>query len=97
MKDPVRTTIKIKTLIEGVNCRNVISTCAPEVRKGWNLMLESILHEARVYRGFSYLPANSVPEGHAPGITFFENTDGSGGAIMGDETRRVYFISTKLK
>lgn len=87
-----RKTIKIVDLINIVNARNVNSTCGSSERRGWNSLLERILHDADVYAGFGYLNQSDVPEGHSPGIREtsghrFDKTD---------DTRVRYYISTRL-
>ena len=78
-----RKTIKIAELIALVNTRNRISTCAPHMRKGWNMLLEEVLHEANVYCGYSYL--TDVPAGQLPGVTGEPGT-----FTFPDESRRRY-------
>lgn len=84
-----RKTVNLKELIEEVNTRNRCSTCRPDIREGWNTLLESFLHGAGVYSGFFYLAPEQIPEGQLPGINCsiytgvetvpcekrFENTD----------------------
>jgi len=63
-----RKNIAIRDLIDLVNRKNRISFCSPETRAGWNSLLDEVLHNANVYRGFRYLSADEVPAGHLPGI-----------------------------
>lgn len=91
-----RQTVSIYKLLETVNYRNQHSTCAPEVREGWNSILENILMDAEVYGGFMYLDETQVPKGHLPGIV--RNTEKPEGPHrFPDETRRVYYGHRKLK
>jgi len=80
-------TFKVAELVTIVNVRNKLSTCEPEVRRGWNALLEIVLHETGNYEGFGFLNSTLVPPGHKPGIT----TDPETGAhTFPDETRRYY-------
>jgi len=84
-------TIKIARLIEKVNTRNQRSTCLPEVRQGWNSLLEDVLLGAGVYAGFNLLTAAEVPPGQEPGIR------GEGlNFTFHDESRRRYAIHHRL-
>jgi len=49
----MRKTIKVVDLIEEVNCRNRISACDPEVRRGWNSFAEGFLLRCDAYVGFT--------------------------------------------
>ena len=91
MSETKRRTVSIKGLIEQVNAQNRLSTCHPQVREGWNSLLESVLHAGNVYKGFSYLSRSDVPEGHPAGIV----KEGEG-YVFPDETRRFYFIARSL-
>jgi hypothetical protein len=95
-----RKTVDLVTMIVKVNERNKLSTCAPDVRRGWNDLLETLLLENGVYAGFSYLSKSDVPAGHAPGIlaerrgddfTVEQRFEGC------DETRRHYHFHNHLK
>jgi len=88
----MKKTIKLIDLINEVNRRNKESTCKPEVREGWNSLLESILHTSECYEGYTYLYRHEVPIGQLPGIR--------GIALdkeYPDVTRRSYRVSYKLK
>jgi len=63
-----RKTLSVETLRSEVNRRNRESTCSPEVRQGWNSILESMLMATGNYRGFRFLTPDKVPDGKAPGI-----------------------------
>lgn len=95
-----RKTIDLATMIQKVNERNKLSTCAPDVRRGWNDLLETLLLESGQYDGFSYLSRSEVPPGQAPGVlverltsnyTVEERFTGC------DETRRHYHASYALR
>jgi hypothetical protein len=83
----MRKTIKVVELVELVNQRNRVSTCAAGIRAGWNAILEEVLHKTDGYNGYRYLSAGEVPKGQAPGI-LPEDT----GFIFPDESRRNYFV-----
>lgn len=92
--------IAVQRLIESVNAQNAGSTCSPEVRAGWNSLLENVLHETGNYRGFSYLNEFEVPKGQLPGIRLVSpvqwNHDGSKIIAQAvrefpDESRRRYY------
>ncbi|MCK9600958.1 MAG: hypothetical protein M0R06_18090 [Sphaerochaeta sp.] len=81
----MRKTVTIQTIVDEVNHRNKVSTCNPQVREGWNALLEGILLETDTYGGYRYLEQCAVPEGQLPGIVRT-----MGDPIFPDETRRVY-------
>jgi len=87
-----RRTCHIAELIEDVNHRNRVSTCAPEVRDGWNALLESIMHAANVYAGWRHLNRREVPAGKLPGV---EGDPGE--RRFPDESRRVYYCHRTLQ
>lgn len=78
-------TVRISDLVNDVNERNSKSTCTPEMRRGWNLLLEGILHNADNYHGYRFLSQREVPEGELPGIAGTE-----GKYTFPDDTRRHY-------
>jgi hypothetical protein len=96
----------IADLIAEVNHRNANSTCAPEVRRGWSSLLESVLHANDVYAGFNYLTADKL-EGNAagspPGINFDIEHTGPNmpqeqrDARYPDESRVFYYVHEKLR
>jgi hypothetical protein len=90
-----RKTIDLTSLIETVNYRNRNSKVAPEVREGWNSLLESALHGAGVYSGFNYLREKDVPEGEKPGIVFDHSV--SKDHQFPDPSRRFYNVHPKLQ
>jgi hypothetical protein len=92
MSNTKRSTVSIKGLIEQVNAQNRLSTCAPQVREGWNSILEGVLHAGNVYAGFGYLTHAEVPSGHPAGIVHEDD-----GVVFPDETRRYYIIHRALK
>ena len=80
-------TFRLADLVDKVNERNRLSTCSPEVRKGWNSLCESLLLESDVYAGFNYLSEKDVPKGHEPGI----RTDEQGNKTFPDESRVFFY------
>ncbi len=68
-----RKTFDIAELLHTVNRRNASSTCSPDVRQGWNSLLEGVLHSADLYNGYGYLEQKDL-KGSAvnsrPGIEF---------------------------
>ncbi len=68
-----RKTFDIAELLYTVNSRNAGSTCSPDVRQGWNSLLETVLHGADLYNGYGYLEQKDL-KGSAvnsrPGIEF---------------------------
>ncbi len=107
-----RTTVNIAVILAEINKKNMLSTCAAEVRQGWNSLLESILMAANVYRGFGYLRASDVPKDAKPGIAFRSRTgrdltarqfdirrddpEVTDETYFPDESRRVYYIDHAL-
>jgi hypothetical protein len=65
-------TLKLADLLHAVNERNELSSCAPEIRQGWNSILESFLMAAGCYIGFGYLLDGEVPKGDLPGMTYVD-------------------------
>jgi hypothetical protein len=63
-------TFKIEDLVDRVNYLNKESVCSPEVREGWNAILQDILHQCDAYAGFNYLGQSEVPIGQAPGVIY---------------------------
>lgn len=49
-----RKTIDVQMLKDIVNRRNKNSTCAPDIREGWNSLLEEALNKTGNYKGFRY-------------------------------------------
>ncbi len=90
-----RKTVRLAELVRWVNAKNAASVTGPEVRRGWNAMLESALMEADVYAGFRYLTGEEVPYGVDPGIIWLDR--GAGVAVYPDETRRAYYLDKTLK
>lgn len=91
-----RKTVKIVDLLDSVNRKNSTSTCSPEVRQGWNAILADVLHENGVYAGFNYYEQDKVPPGHKPGIIRSSNIE-TEPHLFPDETRRFYYMSSKLR
>lgn len=84
-------TIKVETIVDMVNIRNATSTCSKQERQGWNILLESILHDTGNYEGFRYLDKSEVPEKQLPGIVYIKSEDGKSQiAEFPDDTRRFY-------
>ena len=80
-----RKTISIDRLVALVNEHNKVSTCRPEIRTGWNALLEEVLMQTDTYGGYNYLTQAEVPAGHEPGVT------GKVGCFsFPDESRRRY-------
>ena len=88
----MKTTVKIAALIAMVNERNRVSTCTPEMRKGWNHLLADVLHDANVYHGYSYLMERDVPAGQEPGVR-----GTAPDFTFPDESRRCYATHPRLK
>jgi len=64
----MRKTVNVDELKRMTNQILAVSTVEPAMRKGWQASLEWVLHETGNYRGFRYLSASEVPNGHPPGI-----------------------------
>lgn len=79
-------TVRIAALIDRVNALNQTSTCPPEIRKGWNNLLEDTLREVGYTFGWLYLPGREVPKGQEPGVRNRED----GVIELPDSTRRKY-------
>ena len=63
-----RKTFDVEAFRNQINSRLANSTCTPDIRMGYCMALEHVLHETGNYRGFNYLDASQVPECEAPGI-----------------------------
>lgn len=88
-------TIHISELIDEVNRRNAESECSPEVRRGWNSLLEAMLHQNNVYEGFRHLNEDQVPAGSEPGVRINDKTNT--GFEFPDESRVYYFKHKSLR
>jgi hypothetical protein len=88
----MKKTVRIADLVALVNEHNRVSTCAPDIRNGWNALLEEVLHAADAYRGFGYLSAGDVPAGHAAGMI-----GEVGNFSFPDESRRCYALALDLR
>ena len=80
--------ISVEFLINEVNRINRFSTVEPEVRQGWNTLLETILFKTDNYAGFGYLTEKELPKGVLPGIIFTPDEQ----PTYPDETRKVFFF-----
>jgi len=89
----MRKNFSIKWLIEHVNKFNATSADSyQDEREGKSMLLETILHEAGMYKGFSYLSADEL-EGDAMSVGIREQKeDGSWNFDDTDRTRVAYFI-----
>lgn len=96
-----RKTVKVEDLVKLVNARNKKSTCSPDIRQGWNSMLEDVLHSTGNYQGYGYYTVEDLPEGQAPGVRY--DYDENGHPIQPckdyaerfrncDASRRYYFL-----
>lgn len=93
-----RKTVDVAALLMEVNRRNRFSTCSEETRKGWNSMLEFVLHSTGNYAGYGYYGPDKVPDGERPGIrgaaetfaTVEERFEGC------DDSRRFYYSSRAI-
>lgn len=97
-----RKTISIASAVTEFNRIIQLSTCSPDIRKGYMGAIEHILHSTNNYCGFRYLTSSEVPTDHLPGINKdedgdfypdqphkrFENTDA---------TRVFYFLPADLR
>jgi hypothetical protein len=82
-----RKTIHVRAIVDMVNSFNAQSTCAPEVRRGWNHLVSDILHDTGNYNGFNYLTEAMMEVEAPPGVI---HTPG-GKPVFPDESRRFYF------
>ncbi len=89
-----RKTVSVVDMLEKVNQMNRESTCAADIRHGWNSLLECMLHDAGVYAGFGYLNASQVPTGCLPGIVWDGQNQPS---AFPDESRRLYYTHHSLQ
>lgn len=87
-----RKTVSLLALIEQVNQMNRESTCAPDIRMGWNTLLEQALMAANVYAGFGYYSEHELPRNQTPGLV-----DGHFVHGVSDDSRRFYYTHSKLK
>lgn len=93
----MRKTFNIKWLIEHVNKFNRTSADAYAAeREGKSMLLETIMHEAGCYSGFSYLSARELEEDAMSVGIREQNEDGSWNFDDTDRTRVAYFIDRKL-
>ena len=79
-------TVKIAALIDRVNDLNRAGTDSPEVRRGWNSLLEDTLDAGGFTFGWLYLTSKEVPKGQEPGVRH----RGDGVTELPDSTRRQY-------
>lgn len=76
-----RKTFNVEVFKHDVNNLLSESECSSDIRMGYILLLEKLLHQTSNYKGFGYLKSNEVPIGSLPGIHWdngkpiFENTD----------------------
>jgi hypothetical protein len=84
-------TIRIADLIALVNERNRVSVCPPDIRHGWNAILEEVLHGADAYKGYGYLTQFDVPTGQQPGMLGSPEN-----RTFPDESRRYYATARNL-
>jgi hypothetical protein len=63
-----RKTIDIRTLLDMVNDQLAGSTHAPAGRYSLCGMIEAVLMDAKLYRGFGFLTAEHVPPEQLPGV-----------------------------
>ena len=93
----MRKTFNIKWLIEHVNKFNATTADKwKNEREGKNMLLETILHEAGCYEGFSYLSASEIHDDAMSVGIREQKEDGSWNFDDTDHTRVVYFINRKL-
>jgi hypothetical protein len=88
-----RRTVQLRDLVAWVNERNRCSTCDPQVRQGWNALVDSMLMTADAYSGFGYLTADELvgeAKGQPPGIV--RDATGNNCHAFPDETRIKFFI-----
>lgn len=90
MKDAIKKTISVKKFVDEINRRNKLSTCEPNVRNGWNDLLEFVLRETNQYNGFGYLQQHEVPQGQLPGI--IKNLEDPEKNTYPDDSRKVYYM-----
>jgi len=77
----------LQAVVDKVNDMLARSTVTPEKRDGIIALVSALLHESGTYRGFGYLDASQVPEGHRPGIIRHLGASPE----FPDETRRFYY------
>lgn len=95
-----RKTVNVKALVEEVNRRNRHSTCAPDVRQGWNSLLETVLHLTNNYDGYGYYIDEDLGESIIPGVRYETNESGVRVPCKDykerfrdtDDTRRFYYF-----
>jgi hypothetical protein len=97
-----RKTISIAATVTEFNRIIRMSTCSPDIRKGYMGAIEHILHSTDNYCGFRYLTTPEVPTDHLPGINIDENGDFYPDQPFArfkntDETRVVYYLPASLK
>ena len=80
-----RKTISVAQLVNETNLRNKVSSCAPEIRQGWNHMLESILHDSGNYQGFGFYTQSDLAKDITPGIWR------DGDRFKDTDSTRIYF------
>ena len=83
----MRKTIEIVKLKEYVN-KQLKGLSSVETRLTLIILLENMLHEAKAYKGFTYLEARDVPDNCEPGMILDMETRQA--LAFPDETRRVY-------
>jgi len=96
-----RKTISIASAVTEFNRMIRLSTCTPDIRKGYMGAIEHILHSTDNYCGFRYLTTPEVPADQLPGINIDENGDFYPDRPHKrfentDETRVFYFLPADL-
>lgn len=86
-----RKTIDVAYMLAHANMFNRHSCVSPDIRKGVNMAVDSVLHHCNAYRGFNYLDASEVPEGEKPGIVRGEPNQ------FPDESRAFFYVHPDLR
>ena len=97
-----RKTISIAATVTEFNRIIRLSTCTPDIRRGYMGAIEHILHSTDNCCGFRYLTTPEVPTDQLPGINIDENGDFYPDSPHKrfentDETRVVYYLPASLK
>jgi hypothetical protein len=92
-----RKTVSVRKLIESVNQLNRSTAVSPEMREGWNTLLEQVLSEANAHAGFNYYSAEQLAAEkiyQPPGVII--NHEDPSKNQFPDVSRRFYYIHKDL-
>lgn len=63
-------TFNVDAFKDQINKMLATSLVTADLREGFIVALEQVLHDTGNYRGYRYLTVKEVPDGHKPGIRY---------------------------